>query len=330
MKSLDSIQKIRQLYKLHKSYQKVGDILKMPKSSVYYACKNDYERVKKKIGPKFSIPTSKHCEIRAVVKRLTRMKEKISAHKIKSTCNLGQSIRTIERTMSKLKLDYGNPPQILPLKEEHKKIRLDMAREWLANGTFQKNVVWTDEKRFSMDGPDNWCTWYDPINPPQRVKRQMKGGGIMVWGMTLPDGTQWVTRLHGKVNSAKYVAMLRDEVIPYLNDKLGEGNWVLQRDNCRVHTSAETKKFIKNQNIEEINWPSYSPDLNIQENCWAMQSLLVYERLNYTDLEELWKNVKLAVSQLNKKKKNEVKDMIKGYGSRLLKVIDNKGEPIPY
>ena len=148
--------------------------------------------------------------------------------------------------------------------------------------------------------------------------------------MTLPDGTQWVKQLKGKVDSAVYVALLRDEVIPYLNDRLGEGNWVLQRDNCSVHTSRLAKNFLKEQEVEEIEWPSYSPDLNIQENCWSMQSNLVYERLNYASEDQLCKSVERAVVKLNAEKKQQTKEMITKYGSRLLQVIDNKGEPIPY
>jgi hypothetical protein len=232
--------------------------------------------------------------------------------------------------MSKLGLTHKSVPKKLPLTALHKKKRVEKAREWIAAGTFTKNVVWTDEKRFSMDGPDNWLTWFDPFDPPYRVKRHMKGGGIMVWGMTLPDGTQWVQRLIGKVNSEVYIALLRDEVIPYLNRHLGKGKWILQRDNCRVHTSKMTKEFLKPLGIVEIEWPSYSPDLNIQENCWAMQSNLVYERLGYTKEDELWKSVQRAVTLLNKNKKKEVTEVITKYGSRLLQVIDNKGEPIPY
>jgi len=158
----------------------------------------------------------------------------------------------------------------------------------------------------------------------------MKGGGIMVWGMTLPDGTQWVKRLIGKVNSAVHCAMLRDEIIPYLNDHLGESNLVLQRDNCRVHTSKETKKFLIDRKVEELEWPSYSPDLNIQENCWAMQSVLVYERLGFANVDQLWKSVQNAVAKLNREKKKQIVGMINKFGSRLLQVIDNHGEAIPY
>ena len=41
-------------------------------------------------------------------------------------------------------------------------------------------TVFTDEKRFSLDGPDNWSTWMKTKNDDKIIKRQMGGGGLMV------------------------------------------------------------------------------------------------------------------------------------------------------
>lgn len=166
MKSPDYIAKIKQLYQRHNNYRKVGRILGLSDTAIRYACKNDYGRVKKKRGPRFLIPEQKHGRIKAVVKRLGEQKEKVTAEKIKNTLDLEVSVRTVCRAMSKLGLTHKNAPQKLPLQEHHKKIRVEMARDWIATGTFNQNVVWTDEKRFSMDGPDNWLTWFDPFDPP--------------------------------------------------------------------------------------------------------------------------------------------------------------------
>ena len=46
-----------------------------------------------------------------------------------------------------------------------------------------ENVIFTDECRATLDGPDGWSRgWYDAQFPsPQGLRRQQGGGGIMFW-----------------------------------------------------------------------------------------------------------------------------------------------------
>ncbi|CDF35909.1 unnamed protein product [Chondrus crispus] len=46
------------------------------------------------------------------------------------------------------------------------------------------NVVWSDEKKFNLDGPDGFaCCWHD-LRPEDLIfsNRQQGGGSLMVWG----------------------------------------------------------------------------------------------------------------------------------------------------
>ena len=196
-----------------------------------------------------------------------------------------------------------------------------------------KNVIFSDEKRFSFDGPDNWFSWFDPFDPPQRIKRQLGGGCVMVWGMTLPSGEIQVQRLIGKVDSDVYIAMLKEKVVPYLNSKFGQEKYLFQQDNCRVHVSKKTKNYLSSAKVKTIDWPSYSPDLNIQENVWKMISDEVYNTKQYDSADILWVRIQrknTAVKQLNEKKREAIKKIYDEYGRRLLKVVDLNGTSIEY
>ena len=51
---------------------------------------------------------------------------------------------------------YSKAPQMIALSKKHKTIRMDRADAWLTENTDWMNTVLTDEKAFSLDGPDNW------------------------------------------------------------------------------------------------------------------------------------------------------------------------------
>ena len=72
----------------------------------------------------------------------------------------------------------------------------------------------------------------------------MGGGGIMVWGMTLPTGEIFVEKLKGKVDSDKQVKLLRYKVKPIVivNDRFKDSKYLFQQDNCKVNVSKKTLK----------------------------------------------------------------------------------------
>lgn len=330
MYSEDFIKKVRQLYFKDKNYRQVASKLALDHSTVRHIVRNDYERPKKKRGTKKIISSREKTKIKLEVKRLQSNDEHVFAHKIKDKCNIKASIRTLQRAMSELGFEYKKVQRNPPLTSQHKKQRVEFAREWIGDNVLNKNVVFTDEKRFSFDGPDNWFSWYDSFDPPQRIKRHLGGGSVMVWGMTLPTGEIYVTRLVGKVDSTVYCSMLRDKVVPYLNLRLGEGKFLFQQDNCKVHVSKMTKNYLETAKIKTIDWPSMSPDLNIQENIWKIISDEVYDQKQYDSAELLWQSIQEVVDDLNASRKETFKNIYNSYNKRLLDVIDAKGNPINY
>lgn len=74
------------------------------------------------------------------------------------------------------------------------------------------------------------------------------------------------------MNSEEYLSILGEVYLPSLRVMFGEAanEMVFMQDNARVHTSAAARAwFTSHPEVELLNWPAYSPDLNPIENVWA-------------------------------------------------------------
>ena len=59
--------------------------------------------------------------------------------------------------------------------------RLVKIKEWIKTGICFDNVIYCDEKVFSLDGPNNYKTWCQKTESSTRIRRQAGGGGLMVF-----------------------------------------------------------------------------------------------------------------------------------------------------
>jgi transposase len=72
------------------------------------------------------------------------------------------------------------------------------------------------------------------------------------------------------MNSAEYISVLKEQLIPeFIRAKNAiPGTWRLMQDIASCHTAGATKAFLRRKRVEMIEWPPYSPDLNLIENLW--------------------------------------------------------------
>jgi len=158
------------------------------------------------------------------------------------------------------------------------------------------------------------------------MKRQIGGGRVIAWGMVLPNGFIHLERLENRVTNVIYRNMLGRCSLPFLDNIYGKGNYFFQQDNVCKAAMA----WFWDHEIKLLNWPWCSPDLNLVENVWKMLTDIVYDRKQFASKNDIWLAIQEASQSIMDSKRLVIKDMFNKYNSRLLQVIDVKGQTIKY
>lgn len=190
-------------------------------------------------------------------------------------------------------------------------------------------IIWSDEKKFNLDGPDGMrYYWRDLRHEPRYFStRNFGGGSVMVWGAYSGFGKVALAFISHKMKSGDYQAVLEEHLKPYLG-RFRSAKLTFQQDNAAIHASKSTKDWLAKSKIPVLAWPAISPDLNPMENVWGMMVRDVYDNgKQYTTVAELREAIKSAWNNVTAKSlENLNKSMVK----RMKMVFKNDGNTINY
>jgi transposase len=217
---------------------------------------------------------------------------KMSASAIKEALNLSCSVRTVQRVVEDVDwLKYKKIGVAPMLSKVHKERRLKWGEAMaLMDDCEWSHVAFSDEKKWNLDGPDGMrYQWVDTRQPEAlNVARHSGGGSVMVWAAFCGNKKSVLKFLVGKQDSVAYVSTLETHLLPFIDAEIQ----IFQQDNAPIHKSQYTMRWLEAQNIEVLDWPALSPDLNPIENVWGIMTQHVYAGgRQYYSVEQLKKAI---------------------------------------
>lgn len=306
----------------------IAKSLHISRASVYRILKSGSRQ---RPGPKQQYDKRKLLfQVRKVVKNLNNKHQRVTCNKVLPYLHEKVSIRTLQKVMKQDKaLSLQNIPKRIILTKEQRKNRMEHVREWFKEKVNFKKVIFSDEARFSLDGPDNFKSWQlvNEVGDYNRTRRAFDGGGVMVHGVVGLDGCLYLNLIEGTLDSKSYVQLLKDKVMPLLNDKFGK-SIILQQDNARPHVSNLSKKFFEDAKIKTLKWPAHSPDLSVIENCWKMLKNIIYDGPDISNKQELKNKIMEGVTIFNQTKSKIVKKIQSNIEDRYLDVLIKHGAQV--
>jgi transposase len=125
------------------------------------------------------------------------------------------------------------------------------------------------------------------------------------------------------MNSDIYIDILKENLLAFYKNN---PNLIFQDDNDPKHRSHKTIEWKKNNNINNLDWPANSPDLNPIENIWAILKTEI-GKLFPKNVDEFTNSITIARNNIDKKIIDKTIDSLP---ARIAKVIEANGGSIDY
>lgn len=159
----------------------------------------------------------------------------------------------------------------------------------------------------------------------QKKTIKFGGGNIMVWGAMSWHGVGPLVRINGRMDKFQYKDILENHMEPYTFSHMPI-NHTFMHDNDPKHSSKLVKEWLSVNQINVLDWPPQSPDLNPIENLWYDVELAIKGQ-TFPNFDSLWLAVQRAWQNIPI---HRCQRLIESMPRRCSAVLSAKGYPTKY
>ncbi|PIC48847.1 hypothetical protein B9Z55_007677 [Caenorhabditis nigoni] len=191
-----------------------------------------------------------------------------SANDLIRSLNLQVSKSTVLRSVKRSGVIVRQKMKKAPcLTDAHKKARLEFVKNNLATDwkkvllhfivpvekpcLFQ--IVFSDEKKFNLDGPDGNCFYWRDLRQDPRIfsRRNFGGGSVMLWGAFCHNKKLELKFTSSRMDSSEYQNVLQSSLVPFFRNR--RQSHLFQQDNASVHRSVSTSAWLASKRIKTLD-----------------------------------------------------------------------------
>ena len=258
-------------------------------------------------------------------------KGKSSARELQKKLEIPLSVRRVRELLQEdPELKYTKRKGAPVLTPRHIEARLQWAFEKITwDAAKWAKVVFSDEKKFNLDGPDGLQYYWHDLRREKEIysRRQSGGGSVMIWGAFCAEGKPDLVILEGTQDADAYVWTLSEHLLPFIDGVYGR-DCIFQQDNASIHSAQTTKRFFQEQDVQVMEWPAKSPDLNPIENMWGVLARAVYASgRQFQTKADLISTIERSWAEIGQ---DLIDKLLKSMPNRCIEVVQNRGMMTKY
>ncbi|KAL9914683.1 flocculation protein FLO11 [Glossina fuscipes] len=198
-----------------------------------------------------------------------------SARTTPASSNSNTSSSSSSNSATGIRSSTGNATKKLKsepiLSQFHQTERLTFANAHINwNEDHWKRVVFQDERKFNLDGPDGFSYYFHDLRNYERsLSQRPRGNSVFIYIVISAGGAIYMDVSMAKFKTETCIETILRERGTIVNKLGGNTEYMLQDHNWTTNAMPSVQEWLNAEGVKLQKWPTIAHDLNIMEGVWG-------------------------------------------------------------